>query len=51
MPWYYVTRALGVFFALYALLVDHTPERGTIFLGGLGMAGIDKVAKSEHKDE
>lgn len=32
---------------MYGLLFDHTPERGTIILAGVGFLGVDRVAKSE----
>lgn len=48
--WFYVTRGLGLFLILYGLLVDHTPERSTILLGGFGLLGLDKVARSEKSD-
>ena len=47
IEWFYVTRAIGVFVFLYGVLVDHSPERGTIILAGAGLAGFDKVARSE----
>lgn len=47
LPWFYATRGLGVVLLLYGLLVDQTPERGTIILGGLGLLGVEKVAKSD----
>jgi hypothetical protein len=46
-PWFYITRALGATLVLYGLLIDQTPERGTIILSGLGLLGVEKVAKSE----
>jgi hypothetical protein len=45
IKWFHVTRALGVFVFLYGLLVDDSPERGTIILIGAGAAGFDKVAR------
>lgn len=45
--WYYATRALGAFILLYGVLIDSTPERGTLILAGAGLLGIDKVARSE----
>jgi hypothetical protein len=48
-PWAFATRGLGVVMVLYALLVDHTPERGMILLTGAGFVGLDKVARSEGK--
>ena len=47
IPWYYVTRTLGVLVLLYGLFFDESPERGTIILGGFGLLGFDKVARSE----
>lgn len=32
---------------LYGLLVDKTPERGSIILGGFGLLGLEKVARGE----
>jgi hypothetical protein len=32
---------------LYGLLFDESGERGTIILGGLGLLGYEKVARSE----
>lgn len=49
LRWYYATRALGVAVLLYGLLVDHSPDRGTIILIGSGLLGLDKVARSEPK--
>lgn len=45
--WYHATRALGVGTILYGILVDKTPERGSIILGGFGLLGLEKVARSE----
>lgn len=47
VPWYYVTRLLGAGMLLYGVLLDDSPERGTIILTGAGLAGLDKVARSE----
>lgn len=47
MPWYYVTRALGVLMAAYGVLVDKTPERGTIIITGAGLAGFDRVVRKD----
>lgn len=47
LPWFYFTRALGALLVLYGMLIDQSPERGTIILGGLGLLGVEKVAKSE----
>lgn len=43
--WFHITRALGVLTFLYGLLVDESPERGTIILIGAAAAGFDKVAR------
>lgn len=51
LRWYFVTRGVGLVLVVYGLLVDHTPERGTILVGGFGLIGLDKVARSEpHHD-
>lgn len=47
VPWYFVTRAMGAFLVMYGLLVDDSADRGTIILSGLGLLGVDKVARSE----
>lgn len=47
LPWYYVTRAVGVLFLVYGLLGDASAERGTIILTGAGLVGLDKVARSD----
>lgn len=47
LHWYYATRALGITLVLYGLIVDHTPERGSIILGGLGLLGYDFVKRAE----
>lgn len=47
IPWYFVTRALGVLMLVYGLLLDHTGERGTIILGALGLLGLEKVARTD----
>lgn len=47
LEWYYITRALGVAVFLYGILVDDSPERGTIILTGAGMAGFDLAARSD----
>lgn len=51
LPWYYVTRTLGVLLIVYGLLLDDSPERGTIILGGLGLAGYDTVKRSEPSEK
>lgn len=48
-PWYYVTRVVGLAILLFGVFGDKTPERGTIILTGAGVAGFDKVARSEPK--
>lgn len=47
LRWYHITRLIGVVVLLYGLLLDKSPERGTIILGGFGLIGFDKVARSE----
>lgn len=47
VPWYFVTRLLGVSILIYGVFADQTSERGTIILAGAGLLGIDKVARSE----
>ncbi len=47
VPWFYITRLLGVVILLFGVFADHTAERGTIILAGAGLLGIDKVARSE----
>jgi hypothetical protein len=49
IPWYFVTRFVGVAILVFGVFADHTPERGTIILAGAGLLGIDKVARSEPK--
>jgi hypothetical protein len=44
--WFHITRAVGVAVFLYGVFVDDSPERGTIILTGAGLAGFDKVARS-----
>jgi hypothetical protein len=51
VPWYFVTRGMGAFLVMYGLLVDDSAERGSIILGGLGLLGIDKVARSEPEEK
>lgn len=52
IKWYFITRSLGVMLVLYGLLVDHTVDRSTILLGGFGLLGLEKVARSDsHKGE
>lgn len=47
IPWYFITRALGVGMLIYGLVFDHTGERGTIILGALGLLGLEKVARTD----
>lgn len=47
IPWYYVTRALGVVILLFGVFGDASADRGTIILTGAGLLGIDKVARNE----
>lgn len=47
IPWYFVTRALGVVILLFGVFGDGSADRGTIILTGAGLLGIDKVARSE----
>lgn len=47
IPWFYVTRTLGVLMLVYGMLFDHTGERGTIILGALGLIGLEKVARTD----
>lgn len=49
IPWAYVTRGLGVFLVLYGIFGDHSEDRGTIIIGGFGLIGVDRVAKSDEK--
>jgi hypothetical protein len=48
--WYYTTRLMGIALIMYGLLIDQTPERGTILLGGFGLLGLDRVARSDAGD-
>lgn len=49
IPWFYITRLIGVVILLFGVFGDHTTDRGTIILTGAGLLGIDKVARSEPK--
>lgn len=49
LRWFHVTRALGVLMVAYGVVVDHTPDRGTIILTGAGIAGFDRVKSSDEK--
>ena len=33
--------------AMYELLIDHSPERGTVILAAFGIMGFDWVARRE----
>jgi hypothetical protein len=45
--WFWATRSIGAFVALYEVLLDHGSERGTIILAAFGVMGFDYVAKRE----
>lgn len=47
LKWHYFTRGLGAAMAVYGVLFDHSPERGTIIITGCGLAGFDSVARSD----
>lgn len=47
IQWFHITRGIGVAVFIYGVFFDHSPERGTIILTGAGLAGFDKVARSE----
>ena len=47
VPWYYVTRLMGVVLVMYGVFGDDSSDRGTIILTGAGLLGFDKVARSE----
>ncbi len=47
IEWFWITRTVGVAVFLFGVFVDSSPERGTIILTGAGLAGFDKVARSE----
>lgn len=49
VKWFWVTRGIGVTFALYGLLIDRSTERGTIILTGAGFLGFDRVAGKGEK--
>jgi hypothetical protein len=51
IPWEWCTRAIGFGLLVYGLGFDHTGERGTIILAGVGFLGLDKVAKSEPSEK
>lgn len=46
-PWYYATRVLGAVMVVYGLFVDKSDIRGEIILAGAGLAGFDKVSRSD----
>jgi hypothetical protein len=45
--WFYTTRLLGVVLIMYALVLDKTDDRGTILVGGFGLLGLDRVARTD----
>lgn len=45
--WFHVARALGVGMIVYGVGFDDSPERGTIILGGIGLAFGDRVLRSD----
>lgn len=47
IQWFHITRLVGVITFLFGLFVDQSGDRGTILLLGAGMAGFDKVARSD----
>lgn len=47
IPWPYVTRALGAVMVIYGMFLDHSGERGTIILAGVGFLGYEFVGKTE----
>lgn len=47
LKWYVVTRSIGILMVAFGLFVDESPERGTIIITGVGMLGLDRVARSE----
>jgi hypothetical protein len=47
IQWWHITRSIGVVVFLYGVFLDDSPERGTIILTGAGLAGFDKVARSD----
>lgn len=49
--WYWFTRAVGGFTAIYELLVDHSTERGTIILAAFGLMGFDWVSRQAKRDD
>lgn len=49
--WFHATRALGVLCVLYGLFLDHSGDRGSIILGGFGLLGLEKVAKSDENNK
>ena len=51
LPWYFFTRAIGAIAALYELVLDRSPERGTIIIAAFGLMGFDWVARREEQYE
>lgn len=47
LRWFHITRSVGVLVFLYGVFMDDSPERGTIILLGAGLAGFDKVSRTE----
>lgn len=47
ISWFHVTRTIGVLVFLYGVFLDDSAERGTIILAGAGLAGFDKVARTD----
>lgn len=43
----YVTRGIGATMVLYGMLFDHSGDRGTIILAGVGFLGYEFVSKTE----
>jgi hypothetical protein len=48
--WYWATRGTGLVMVFYGMLVDHTPDRGTLIITGAGLIGVDKVLRSPGGD-
>lgn len=47
IPWPYITRAVGAVMVAYGMFLDHSSERGTIILAGVGFLGYEFVQKTE----
>lgn len=48
LRWYHFTRVMGMIVVLYELLLDKaSPDRGTIIIAGLGLAGYELVARTD----